>query len=303
MSDNMSDASAQENYNIMQLDDSSVNSGDTSSTSSSVSIRGATKKADQDCACKKLYESAPPNDAKKVLFAMCLGLVADAAENTNAPLRKLGDFKVELYASVQNKKPFRPIQKHLLDEVERRFEVLDIPAKERFKRHNKQKASAKAALDWLEAHPLTNPRDIAFLQKEEKTFYELHVNALAEQTAMSAKDNTGSATLVFNADLRLIHCIIEPDIKGPYIRRTEKLTKQQLDARNAPDRPRTWAEMVSDRFNNRIFEAVTKVHPNLHSNFATAISINREDCPHDVTPEKVIEWLADRRAKLIMVIQ
>ena len=140
--------------------------------SDSSSVQSADKHNDKqkDCACKQHYVSVNPADAKKVLFAMCLGLSAKVdPDDPMTASRELSEFNKEPYLSVKNKKPFRPMHKHLLlDEIERRFEVLKIPADQRFKRSNKIKASSTAAWKWLKDNPLTNPDDIAFLQEDEK---------------------------------------------------------------------------------------------------------------------------------------
>jgi hypothetical protein len=103
-----------------------------------------------------------------------LGLCAEKDPDDPTAIRYLSEFNVEPYLSVKNKKPFKPMHKHLLDEIQRRFEVLKIPAEKRVKRHDKQKASMNAARKWLIHHPVTNQKDVLFLQaEEEKILFDL----------------------------------------------------------------------------------------------------------------------------------
>jgi hypothetical protein len=250
--------------------------------------------------------SVPGNEAKKVLFAMCLGLSADEDPDNPTEIRYLSEFDVEPYLSVKNKKPFRPMHKHLLDEIERRFEVLKIPADERFKRSDKIKATMNAARKWLKDHPLTNPRDVAFLRAEEKKFYDVQVMARLESRAVAGQKmlsagGGGKIVLTRIADLRLVHCILHHEVKDAFLKRNNILEKPELDARNAPDHPLTWNQLVAAKFNDPDFEAVTEVFPELHSDFAQPISINRSDCPNNITPELVEFWVTDRKSKLLAV--
>jgi DNA-binding LacI/PurR family transcriptional regulator len=100
--------------------------------------------------------SVAVGEAKKVLFAMCMGLRTQVDPDNPTAIWYLSDFDVEPYLSIKNKKAFRPMHKHLLDEIQRRFVVLNIPADERFKRSNKNKSSMNGARTWLKDHPLKN---------------------------------------------------------------------------------------------------------------------------------------------------
>ena len=158
----------------------------------------------------------PESEAKKVLFAMCMGLTAaEVPEQDPMQIRRLADFNVEPYLSVKNKKPFRPMHKHFLDEIQRRFIVLKIPAEEQFKRSDKRKATMSACLNWLKDHPVTNPQDVSFLRSEEKKFFDMQNMARLESTAIAGQKLLSSTTKVVLtriADLRLVHCILHDDV-------------------------------------------------------------------------------------------
>jgi hypothetical protein len=259
---------------------------------------------DNICDCKTHYMSVTVGEAKKVLFAMCLGLRAQVDPDDPTAIRYLSDFDSEPYLSIKNKKAFRPMHKHLLDEIQRRFVVLNIPADERFKRSDKNKASMNGARTWLKDHPLTNEQDILFLQAEEKKFYDIQVMARLESRAIASQKSTGGAggvVLTRTADLRLIHCIIEDGVREAFLRRHDILERDGLDARNAPSRPPAWNQLIANLFNDPNFTGVTEVFPELHSDFAQEISINRSDCPSDISPEQVDFWVTDRKSKLLTV--
>jgi len=102
--------------------------------------------------------------------------------------------------------------------------------------------------------------------------------------------------------MRLVHCILQDDVRPAFENRNNILQRPELDARNAPDHPLTWTQLVANKFNDpRFLEAVTEVFPELHSDFAIPISINRSDCPNDITPEQVDFWVTDRKSKLLAV--
>jgi hypothetical protein len=247
------------------------------------------------------YMSVPAGEAKKVLFAMCLGLRANEDPNNPTTIRYLSDFDVEPYLSLKNKKTFCPMHKHILNEIQRRFEVLKIPAADRFKRSDKIKATMNAARTWLKEHPLTNQQDILFLQSEEKKFYDIHVMARLESRAMALQKACGGAggiVLTGKADMRLIHCILEDGVREAFLGRHDSLERDGLWMHGNAT---TWNQQIANLFNDPNFTAVTEVFPELHSDFAQEISINRSDCPSNLTPEQVDFWVTDRQIKLLNV--
>jgi hypothetical protein len=193
---------------------------------------------------------------------MCLGLSAEEDPDDPTTIRYLSEFDTEPYLLIKNKKRFRPMHKHLLDEIEFRFKVLNIPINERFKRSDKNKASMNAARNWLKDHLLTNRRDVFFLRAEEKKFFDVQVMSRLESRVMSGKKNAaiaGNVVLTRTADLRLIHCILQDSIKEAFENRHNILEHQELDARNAPEAPLNWKQLVANKFNDPTFEVMTEV--------------------------------------------
>jgi hypothetical protein len=293
----------------LDLDDDGRDDDPSDSSSSTENVADTSQAVQRapeanDCESKTHYLSVPSGEAKKVLFAMCLGLCAEKDPDDPTAIRYLSEFNVEPYLSVKNKKPFRPMHKHLLDEIQRRFEVLKIPAEKRFKRHDKQKASMNAARTWLIHHPVTNQKDVLFLQAEEEKFFSiLDMARIESRTIASTKASAGTSGIVLTrtAVLRLIHCIIEDNVRETFLRRHDLLQRDGLDARNAPGRPPTWNQLIANKFNDPNFQAVTEVFSELHSDFGEEISINRSDCPNNITPEQVDFWVTDRKSKLLTV--
>jgi hypothetical protein len=90
-------------------------------------------------------------------------------------------------------------------------------------------------------------------------------------------------------------------VREAFLRRHDILERDGLDACNAPNRPPTWNQLIANLFKDPNFTGVTEVFPELHSDFAQEISINRSDCPGDITPEQVDFWVTDRKSKLLNV--
>ena len=101
--------------------DSGSISSESSSSSNSSSV---TTLPDQTgwSASQIFYEEH--DKSKHVLFAMCIGLCS-APTDKDEPLRILGDMTVEPYHSTKDKRMFKPVQKHLVAEVERREKLLN----------------------------------------------------------------------------------------------------------------------------------------------------------------------------------
>ena len=53
--------------------------------------------------------------------------------------------------------------------------------------------------------------------------------------------------------LRLMLCLIQDDVRSAYLRRSDVLTRQELDARNSESRQQTAFEIIADRWNDSSF--------------------------------------------------
>jgi hypothetical protein len=131
----------------------------------------------------------------------------------------------------------------------------------------------------------------------------LDLARIESRTIAGSKANTGTSGIVLTrtADLRLIHCIIEDNVREAFLRRHDLLQQDGLDGRNTPGRPPTWNQLIANKFNDPNFQAMTEVFSEHHSDFAEEISVNWSDCPNNITPEQVNFWVTDRKSKLLTV--
>lgn len=257
----------------------------------------------------QLHFDCPKNAEKKlrVLFSMCFGLTSsDVIENA----RILSDFSVEPYRSSKNKKKFKPTQRDMVDEVQRRIRILNLDA-DSFKLNN---CNAESLKRFFANNKITDPIDVEFLRNEELKCFDSMTRAQVERKILTGVTGGGGATggtysgaggIVFTptADLRLIHCLIEDDVKHAFLHRHDCLDRQTLDARNSPIRPKTWLEQIADKFNDTNFFVVSEVFPNLHNDYAEEIDLGLYRCPGMITADQVKVWIADRKAKLVLLIQ
>jgi hypothetical protein len=222
-----------------------------SSESSSDSSSVLTPIQDQTgwCASKVFYEDS--SRSKHVLFAMCIGLCSADDDTPDEPRRILGDMTVEPYLSTKDKRMFKPVQKHLVAEVERREKLLNLvpatantadlsttttprrnssvmtnkegaPASTRSKGKKKKSPPKIKSFknkgvvklkEWLNDNILTNADDLAFIRAEEKKLYNCLVRAQAESRIL-LKNSAASLTVWDStADLRSIHVLIDNDVK------------------------------------------------------------------------------------------
>jgi hypothetical protein len=145
---------------------------------------------------------------------------------------------------------------------------------------------------------------VAFLTKETGEFASTIEKANAEKVQAQPEQENQGTWRGKCPHLRLIHCLIEDDIKGPYLRCADAITREQLDGRNSESRPPTVWEMVAERWNSPTFNPITKVS-SFHSDFASSI-----DCSHaavaSLTPAtalKVENLLTSWRTNLCRIIQ
>jgi hypothetical protein len=104
--------------------------------------------------------------------------------------------------------------------------------------------------------------------------------------------------------LRLIHCLLEDDVKDKWIHRNDPQTIQQIDARNSDARVENAYEMISSRWNANFFNPKTTVS-NCHHDFLHEIDIGYDACLEFVraTPTKVKDKLAKMKTDLTIIIQ
>jgi hypothetical protein len=221
--------------------------------------------------------------SKSVLMGMCYGLSNDG--------RKLGDLSLEPYASSNKKKMFTPSVKQLCLEIVRQAAARLIKAP-RSSHYTKERC-----YKWLMLYPLAHPNDVAFLVRE-----ELRFKAEVEEATNEVRVKKSANWVDNDPFLRLYHCLINDKVKAAFLTRDNVLNREELDARNSDQRPKTYEQEAAELFNNTAF-APTSLHlPSLHSDFDQAKLLRLEDMPGAITPEEVKSRMADSRAKLMVVI-
>ena len=228
--------------------------------------------------CKKHYDNL--NGSKKVLMAMLTGLSLKDDEG-NPDSRILGDLKVEPYRSTKNKKLFKPGCEDLIAEIYRRVEVLGL---EEVRAANWRIGKT---MKWLFENKIISPDDIAFLREEERKFYDNLVAAEEERIALQSLPKENGPVWSENADLRMVHCLLEDDIREAFFRRHDVMARDALDGRNSPHRPKTFKEKLADKFNSTEFSPHSEVFPDLHEDFAESFDLSLSNCPCEVSPEQV----------------
>ena len=236
------------------------------------------------------------NGAKSLLMSMCIGLSSSDTEE-----RVLGDVTVEPFLSSKQKRQFIPKKSELVKEVERRF---DLKLDDGEKKPRAGNWSNTTLIEWLMSHPLVEEQEVTYLQKEEKKFYDMLVAAAREATDVSGNSLGSPPGLIWTnvADMRLIHCLTVDSVKEAYLQRNEVLNRRQLDARNGPSTTPSVEQVVSNQYNDPSYKPQSIPLPSSHDAFITSIDLSLEEVPCKVTPDQVKRWLADRKTKLVLVI-
>ncbi|KAG7343048.1 hypothetical protein IV203_020993 [Nitzschia inconspicua] len=167
-----------------------------------------------------------------VLFAICIGL-EETIEDKTVPLMDLNEDSFKL---IKKKKDIKPSLEILREEVKRRNESNKQDG-------NKPKPngwSAKKRTDWLKANPITGEADVAFLFKRAKEIKKVMANATQKKSSSYAAEQ-GNKWYGHLPYLRLIHCLLEDDIKEKWIHRNDPKSIQEIDAtsefaRASPDK-------------------------------------------------------------------
>jgi hypothetical protein len=81
------------------------------------------------------------------------------------------------------------------------------------------------------------------------------------------------------------------------------MERDALDARNSPNRPKTWLEKIADKYNSEDYCPQSEVFPNLHDDFMQPVDLSLDHCPGVVKlTEQVKASIADRKAKLVLLM-
>jgi hypothetical protein len=252
---------------------------------------GGTSILEEDCPTRRLYMES--NQDKRLLIVLCLGLTTSQGDPLLNP-------SSEAWSAQRTdvRKPSRST--HYAAEVKRRGELLDVQPRPKPAQWNVEKMTR-----WLIQKPIQNPACVQFLVAE-----VTRVNAIFEEALRVKKNekNGPSGLWVKNEPwLRLLHCILEDDIRPLYLQRDQVLTRPQLDALSSPDRPMSIYKRIALRWNDPLFNPMTVVS-DCHEDFAKEIDIGWDAVVGDggyavPSEENVHHRLTDMRTKLVRIIK
>lgn len=239
-----------------------------------------------------------------VLFALCIGLEETIDDNTGLKV-PLMDLNEDSFKSLKKKKDIKPSLDILREEVKRRSELNNQEG-------NKPKPNGwtiTKCQDWLKANLITADADVAFLVQRAKAIKQVVANA-TQTTVTSANPPSVASTEHGNKwygplpYLRLIHCLLEDDIKEKWVRRDIPLSIQEIDARRSDVREDTVFEMIATRWNSSDFNPTTMIS-NCHYDFCEEIDVGFDATSEfaRASPTKVKDKLAKMKAALSSIIQ
>ena len=191
-------------------------------------------------------------------------------------------------------------------EVTRRYHLLNLSAVG-VKDPRPKQWTLSRLLEWLKLHPLRDASDVQFLQetvKNRKVVAERVVAQRANDKVVHDKaEKNWYGPLPI---LRLLCCLTDNDaIRRAYLTRNDISNDRiDLDNRNSDKRPKTVYELLSDKWNDHDYEAVTEPFPDLHNDYKDSIVI-----PHSkvsslaaATPEKCKEKMSTMMVSLKRII-
>ncbi len=238
-----------------------------------------------------------------VLFTLCIGLVETSGDDgsSKVPLMDLNEVPFKL---MKKKKDIKPSLDVLREEVKRRSQ-LDTSNATKPKPNG---WNAKKCHDWLMANPITRNEDVAFLVKRAKAVKQVVANATQKSVQTSSGNQSeadqGSKWFGLLPYLRLIHCLMEDDVKEKWIHRNDPKTIQEIDARNSVVRAENVFEMIANRWNSDSFNPRTTIS-NCHYDFSEEIDIGFDATAEfaRASPTKVRDKLAKMKSDLCSIIQ
>ncbi|KAL3932417.1 MAG: hypothetical protein SGARI_003968, partial [Bacillariaceae sp.] len=228
-------------------------------------------------------------NSKAVLFAGALGLRA-----SDMPDSRVLDWLEEPYASMPQRGAIPKVKAHLIEEVRRRRLAMGWSAK-------KSKCSSFNGLqcrEFLKNNPITDVRDVAFIRKQEKEWYNLVAKQKSDREE-AARIRLSQANWNGNLPyLRLYSCICHSRARQALVRSSAVYNRDELDAgEDHEDSPAKFRAIVAELYNDPSIVFHTEVLPNLHHEFAEPIELRFEDMPGGaITPEEVKTRYGDARA-------
>jgi len=155
---------------------------------------------------------------------------------------------------------------------------------------------------WLIANPIMDEADVKFLRLEESKFCQSLVAAVSEhQQQAELHSESGASWIGPKPFLWLAHVLLEEDVIVLFRKAHEWGGRDETDARNAADRPPTWAEVAATIYCNRDIDYTTMCFPDLHNHFHACIELKGSEAPQS-TPDKIKEKVAHVRCEIMEMV-
>ncbi|KAG7365348.1 hypothetical protein IV203_038551 [Nitzschia inconspicua] len=274
-------------------------------SSSSPSSRGSTPPPHNVQPVSTIDDGSGPVSAERflaihsnklsVLFALCIGL-EETIDDKTVPLMDLSE---DSFKSIKKKKDIKPSLEILREEVKRRSEINNQDRK----KPRPNSWNAKRCTDWLKANPITEEADVAFLVKRAKENKQVVANPTQKNSSsdVTEQGNKWFGPLPY---LRLIHCLLEDDIKEKWIHRNDPKSIQEIDARRSDVRDENAFEMIANRWNSSDFNPTTMVST-CHHDFSEEIDVGFDATSEfaRASPDKVKDRLSKMKANLSSIIE
>ncbi|KAG7368520.1 hypothetical protein IV203_031263 [Nitzschia inconspicua] len=149
----------------------------------------------------------------------------------------------------------------------------------------------------------TGEADVAFLFKRAKEIKKVVANATQKNSSSDASEqgNKWYGPLPY---LRLIHCLLEDDIKDKWIHCNDPKSIQEIDARRSDVRGENVFEMIANRWNSTDFNPTTMV-TTCHYDFSEEIDVGYAATSEfaRAAPDKVKDRLSKMKAILSSIIE
>ena len=162
-------------------------------------------------------------------------------------------------------------------------------------------------MQWLADNPIEDEQQIAWIVQMEKDYrgiiYAANNEAVSSQSSSSSASARRPAWCIEKV-MRLIHVSVEDNVRVEYAARYAADTREELDARSSQNMERVIPEqLIANLMNDREYEPVSLVLPDLHSTFAEMRDLLYDGCMHvDVTSDDVKVKMADLKVKLYKII-
>lgn len=237
-------------------------------------------------------------NSKKVLVTLCIGLLRE----DKTPLIDIDKSPW----SQELKTTMKPMNRDLATEVCRRqklFAGMEGSTSKQFMIKPKNKPR-EVLLEWLNTWPICDANCVSFLFAEAKRVENLLQAAINEgrENALAMQHGAWTGAVPY---LRLIHAITDNnDTRMAYLKRNDPKTREELDAANSPNRPKTAYEIIAAKWNDPDFNPVSRVST-CHVDFATPMDLSHSTVASLVPadPIGVQNRLSSIRVSLLRIIE